>query len=123
MSAIRRFADSNRTSPEVRKVPFPDSCIAAKQTLFDHFLRGARADAGTRPSALAVFRLTTSSSAPADQPASLRPLSAQSWAMQERPERERPLRPKLGRSCRAVLAGASASVKLDAKCPRCLALH
>jgi len=33
------------------------------------------------------------------------------------------LRPKLGRSCRAVLAGASASVKSDAKCPRCLALH
>src|SRR6266403_4218580 len=25
--------------------------------------------------------------------------------------------------CRAVLAGASASVKSDAKCPRCLALH
>jgi hypothetical protein len=35
----------------------------------------------------------------------------------------RPLRPKLRRSCRAVLAGASASVKSDAKCPRCLALH
>lgn len=51
------------------------------------------------------------------------PLSAQSWAMQERPQRQRPLRPKLGRSCRAVLAGASASVKSDAKCPRCLALH
>jgi hypothetical protein len=30
---------------------------------------------------------------------------------------------KLGRSCRAVLAGASASVKSDAKCPRCSALH
>jgi len=86
--------------------------------------RGASTDAGrSRPSALAVFRLTTSSSAPADQPASLRPLSAQSWAMQERPQRQRPLRPKLGRSCRAVLAGASASVKSDAKCPRCLALH
>ena len=64
-----------------------------------------------------------SASAPADQPASLRPLSARSWAMQERPQRQRPLRPKLGRSCRAVLAGASASVKSDAKCPRCLALH
>ena len=86
--------------------------------------RGASTDAGrSRPSALAVFRLTTSSSAPADQPASLRPLSAQSWAMQERPQRQRPLRPKLRRSCRAVLAGASASVKSDAKCPRCLALH
>ena len=24
---------------QVRKVPFPDSCIAAKQTLFDHFVR------------------------------------------------------------------------------------
>jgi len=38
-------------------------------------------------------------------------------------QRQRPLRPKLGRSCGAVLAGASASVKSDAKCPRCLALH
>src|SRR6516164_835771 len=90
----------------------------------------ASTDAGrSRPSDLAVFRLTTSSylvwsaSAPADQPASLRPLSAQSWAMQERPQRQRPPRSKLGRSCRAVLAGASASVKADAKCTRCLALH
>ena len=32
-------------------------------------------------------------------------------------QRQHPLRPKLGRSCRAILAGASASVKSDAKCP------
>src|SRR5947209_6741241 len=42
--------------------PFPDSCTAAKQTLFDHFVRAASTDAGrSRPSALAVFRLTTNS--------------------------------------------------------------
>jgi hypothetical protein len=42
---------------------------------------------------------------------------------QERPQRQRPPRSKLGRSCRAGLAGASTSVKADAKCTRCLALH
>ncbi len=39
MSALVRITDSSRTSRHVRKVPFPDSCIAAKQTLFDHFVR------------------------------------------------------------------------------------
>src|SRR5262245_66521228 len=35
MSAFPHFADSSRTPSEVREVPLPDSCIAAKETLLD----------------------------------------------------------------------------------------
>src|SRR5215475_3043351 len=34
MSALARFADSPRTSPEVREVPLPDSCAAANGGAF-----------------------------------------------------------------------------------------
>ena len=124
-SGLPLETDIVRAGRHVSKVPFPDSCIAAKQTLFNHFVRaGEHRCRQIEEERLGGFQIGTwSASAPADQPASLRPLSAQSWAMQERPQRQRPLRPKLRRSCRAVLAGASASVKSDAKCPRCLALH
>ena len=123
-SDLPRRADIFSVRWHVSNVPFPDSCIAAKQTLFNHFVpAGEHRCRQIEEERLGGFQIGTwSASAPADQPASLRPLSAQSWAMQERPQ-SRPLRPKLRRSCRAVLAGASASVKSDAKCPRCLALH
>jgi len=92
----------------VSKVPFPDSCIAAKQTLFRSLRRAGRATdaAESRPSALAVFRLTTSSSAPADQPASLGPYQRNHGPCRSGPT-SASSSSKLGRSCRAVLAGAS----------------
>ena len=88
----------------------------------------ASTDAGrSRPSDLAVFRLTTSSylvgvctgRSAGFAPALISAILGHAGAAQ----RQRPPRSKLGRSCRAVLAGASASVKADAKCTRCLALH
>jgi len=94
--------DIVRGDRHVSKVPFPDSCIAAKQTLFDHFVRAGRAPMPQiEAERLGGFQIDHQLVCTADQPASLRPLSAQSWAMQERPQRQRPLRPKLGRSCRA----------------------
>jgi hypothetical protein len=38
MSALERFADSSRTSPEVREVPIPDSCSAIKAQWLDNLL-------------------------------------------------------------------------------------
>src|SRR5947207_1045133 len=34
-------ADTATVGRHVSKVPFPDSCIGAKHTLFDHFVRAA----------------------------------------------------------------------------------
>jgi hypothetical protein len=61
----------------------------------------ASTDAGrSRPSALAVFGLTTSSylvGVCTGRSAGFAPaLFSANWAMQERPQRQRPLRPKLG---------------------------
>ena len=62
MSVKRWISDIARRWHHFREGPFPDSCIAAKQTLFDHLSALASTDAGrSRPSDLAVFRLTTSS--------------------------------------------------------------
>jgi hypothetical protein len=61
-SGLPLTADIRGISSLFGSGPFPDSCIAAKQTLFDHFVRAGEHDVGrSRPSALAVFRLTTSS--------------------------------------------------------------
>jgi hypothetical protein len=126
-SASPSKADIRQCDWLVRFGPFPDSCIATKQTLFDHFVRAGehrcRQVAAERLGGFQIDHQLVLGRRLHRQTASLRPLSAQSWAMQERPQRQRLLRPKLGRSCRAVLAGASASVKSDAKWPRCLALY
>jgi hypothetical protein len=63
MSALAHFADSRRTSPEVREVPIPDLSNRSKTRAYS-ITSSARASSvsGTvRPSALAVLRLITRS--------------------------------------------------------------
>jgi hypothetical protein len=59
MSALAPFADSSRTSPEVREVPIPDSCDAANRDC--HSITSSatcwRCGGTSSPSALAVLRL------------------------------------------------------------------
>jgi hypothetical protein len=38
MSGLPPIMTELRTSPEVRSVPIPDSCAAASNPLFDHFI-------------------------------------------------------------------------------------
>src|SRR5580693_1647492 len=63
MSGLPHFADSGRTSPEVREGPTTDSRSAANK--FDHSITSsarAKSVGGiVNPSTLAVFRLMTSS--------------------------------------------------------------
>ena len=118
-----------QTSPNRCLGPFPDSCIAAKQTLFDHFVRAGehrcRQIEAERPGGFQIDHQLVFG----------RRLHRQISRLRSGPYQRNPGPCRSGPNVSVLfvqssdevagrsLAGAAASVKSDAKCPRCLALH